>query len=687
LGFLSWRMAEQAADNADWISHTHEVSTALEATLLHQVDVETGGRGFSLTGNKPFLEPYETGRSAVVGDLQTLRLLLAGSAEQTQRLNVLANQTNATIEAARELVALPRKNMESVPTETQLERGKQLMDAVRATVGEMEAAQSLLLKQRIQQARSAQRFNFSVIALGSVISIFFLSVAGATVSREIGISARARAQVNVLNADLERRVADRTAALAASEGRLAGIIQSATDSIISVDEEQRIVLFNSTAENTFRCPATEALGQPITRFIPHRFHGAHAGHIRAFGDSGVTHRAMGPKSALWALRADGQEFQIEASISQVVTGGKKLFTVILRDVTERKRVEEALHEQSKILDLAQVLGRDMDGRIVLWNTGAERLYGFTREEALGRIAHQLLRTQFPEPPHLIEEQLRRTGAGEGELVHHKRDGERIVVASLWRLYRDEKGNPARILETNTDVTARKQAEEKLAMQAEELARSSEALEAQTAMLKAVLDNMGEGLIAAHEDGRFIIWNDAARHLMGRGPENLPTEQWTPHYQVYLPDGITPYPPDRLPLVRAMHGESVLVELVIQPPEAVPGRVLEVAARPLRNVQGTLYGGVCLLRDVTRSKEDEREIRKLNDELEIRVLERTAQLEAANKELETFSYSASHDLRAPLRHISGFSQILLEEFGATLDPGAKHYLDRIQRGTQKMGVGR
>jgi PAS domain S-box-containing protein len=138
----------------------------------------------------------------------------------------------------------------------------------------------------------------------------------------------------------ERRAAD--AALQSAQAQVGDIVDSAMDAIVSVDESQRIVLYNATAEKLFRRPRAAVLGQPLHILMPERFRAAHHGHVERFGRTGVTSRRMGEPRVLYGLRADGEEFPIEASISQHREGGKKVFTVILRDVTERVRAEEAL---------------------------------------------------------------------------------------------------------------------------------------------------------------------------------------------------------------------------------------------------------------------------------------------------------------------------------------------------------
>ena len=128
-----------------------------------------------------------------------------------------------------------------------------------------------------------------------------------------------------------------------------GIIASAMDAIITIDGAQHIQLFNAAAENMFGYPAGEIMGQSLDRLMPERYRSRHRDHIRRFGEMGVTNRTMGRLGTLYGLRATGEEFQIEASISQVEAGEGKLFTVILRDVTDRVEAEERLIESEQQL--------------------------------------------------------------------------------------------------------------------------------------------------------------------------------------------------------------------------------------------------------------------------------------------------------------------------------------------------
>ncbi|KUY55145.1 PAS domain S-box protein [Burkholderia sp. RF2-non_BP3] len=134
-----------------------------------------------------------------------------------------------------------------------------------------------------------------------------------------------------------------------TEARMMGIIRSSMEAIITVDESQTIVIFNPAAEHVFGVSAMEAVGAPLSRFIPERFRAAHARHVEQFGVTGVSERQMGRQRVLFGLRGDGTEFPIEASISQIRDGTGKLYTVMLRDVTERMRAENALKQSREEL--------------------------------------------------------------------------------------------------------------------------------------------------------------------------------------------------------------------------------------------------------------------------------------------------------------------------------------------------
>ncbi|MBH0203822.1 MAG: PAS domain S-box protein [Nitrospira sp.] len=146
-----------------------------------------------------------------------------------------------------------------------------------------------------------------------------------------------------------RAVVGREAAeeqLLVSQLRLEGIIESAMDAIITVDEDQRVLLFNHAAEQMFGCSTREAIGQPLDRFLPTRFRESHHHHVQTFGQSGVTSRKMGKLGTVMGLRSNGEEFPIEAAISHIAVERKIYYTVILRDITERKRAEDS-HQESQ----------------------------------------------------------------------------------------------------------------------------------------------------------------------------------------------------------------------------------------------------------------------------------------------------------------------------------------------------
>lgn len=220
--------------------------------------------------------------------------------------------------------------------------------------------------------------------------------------------------------------------LEAIELQLAGIIHSAMDGIITVDEEQKVVLFNLAAERLFGCSANQALGKSIDRFIPERFRKDHRKDIQKFGERNVTSRRMGALGAIWGVRTNGEEFPIEASISKVEIGGRKLFTVILRDITDRKKAEERVARFATVLDesINELYFFDVKTwKFIEVNRSARENLGYSMEEL------QLL-TPVDLIPELNEKSFanlinplltRERGKIEFAVMHQRKDGSRYPV--------------------------------------------------------------------------------------------------------------------------------------------------------------------------------------------------------------------------------------------------------------------
>ena len=168
------------------------------------------------------------------------------------------------------------------------------------------------------------------------------------------------------------------------------------------------------------------------------------------------------RAELTCVRKNGQRFAAEVT-SVIVPGNRSRSFVIVRDITDRKRAEEALARQAELIDLSPdaIIVRKLDGTVTFWSRGAEALYGWSRDEAIGQVTHALLGTKLPRPLTEIIAEVQRQGRWSGELVHHSRDGREVVVQSFWLARRDAKGQIAELLESNVDITERKHAEAEL----------------------------------------------------------------------------------------------------------------------------------------------------------------------------------------------------------------------------------
>jgi PAS domain S-box-containing protein len=436
--------------------------------------------------------------------------------------------------------------------------------------------------------------------------------------------------------------------------RLAAVVRSSHDAIVAKDLNGTITDWNQSAERIFGYKAKEIIGKSILTLIPKDREKEETEILRKIRRGELIDHYETVRRC-----KDGRLIDVSLTISPVKDSNGEIVGVskIARDITKQKQTEQRLAELARLLDLTNnaILVRDAQDRIIYWNDGARELYGYSREEALGKVTHKLLRTVHLPSLTNIRKKLERDYRWSGELVHTRKDGTKVVVISRWSLDRDAKGRPSSILETNTEITNQKRAEQRTAVNlavTRILSESPALIDAVPRILRALCTTLGwevGGFWMPAPDssvlrclklwesrvGKFPKFKAVSRKLKLAPGIGLPGRVWTNLRPAWVSD-ITKdsnFPRASVAAGEGLHGTLAFPISFGKHFLAVMELFSSEIREPDEDVLKIFSSIGSQIGQFVQRKRAEAALQKSKELLEKRVRERTHELRVANKELE------------------------------------------------------
>ena len=489
-GLLLWETFDLNR-SLQWVDHTDRVLDQSGNLLKLLVDMEFAKRGYIATGDESFLQPYLEGTKRFGPEFQALYQGVEDNPAQQQQLrDVYAGYEDCEAYDSR-IIALRRAGRTD-PTLIENQQRKRKMDNLREQFAAFQSVEEGLRTRRVQgEHRRWTLMVTSCLGLGLGFGVF--------------LAFFTRYHVEKLGRKLLQ-----------SEERWTATLGSIGEAVIATDSDARVTFLNNIAASLTGWEPEEALNQPIGNVL--RLINEESGMTSDNEVLGVLKekQILAVANHVDLVSRDGREIAVEHSAAPILAGKGKVIGVVLvfRDVSERRQEQVATAEQAALLELTQdsVFVIDMDGTVLFWSRGAEAMLGYSKAQAAGKIAHDLLRTEFPQPLAEIRAELLRVGHWEGDIVKTTQDGRRIVVAGRWALQWGKRDQAPRVLVVNSDITERKRVEETLVLQKEQMRALAERLqwvreEDRKRVARDLHDQIGQILTAIKMD---LTW--MTRHL-------------------------------------------------------------------------------------------------------------------------------------------------------------------------------